>query len=332
MKVSVILPVYNAEKYLRDAVDSILAQTFRDFELIIINDGSTDGSRQIIDSYNDDRIVKVDNDGNRGLIYTLNRGVELSKGIYIARMDSDDVSLPRRFEEQVKFLNRHPSIGFLGANGYFIDKDSKPFKLQTHTLSPRFTKTSLLFTATYMHPVMMIRRDLLVENPYREHFKHIEDFDLWERLSQYNNGANLKKPLLLYRMHGDNISLINHNNSSTLQIEILNRQLDRLGLHIDNLAELEIHRSSFVGSDIDLLKLRDWFNKIIEANYIKRIYDDTSFIAFLYFRWVVACFKMKNYTFLFKSGLSVWKRPVACYYVVRLAFERYYPLKKKVLK
>ena len=79
MKVSVILPVYNAEKYLRDAVDSILAQTFRDFELIIINDGSTDGSRQIIDSYNDDRIVKVDNDGNRGLIYTLNRGVEIGR-------------------------------------------------------------------------------------------------------------------------------------------------------------------------------------------------------------------------------------------------------------
>ena len=95
-KVSVLLPVYNAEKYLQEAIDSILRQTFTDFELLLINDGSTDGSEEVIRQYHDDRIVYIKNDGNKGLIYTLNRGIEAAKGTYIARMDADDVSLPER--------------------------------------------------------------------------------------------------------------------------------------------------------------------------------------------------------------------------------------------
>ena len=107
-KVSILMPVYNAEKYLIEAVDSILNQTFRDWELIIINDGSTDRSRELLSQIADNRVIIVDNETNLGLINTLNKGINLCKGEYIARMDADDISTPERIEKQVQFMDSHP--------------------------------------------------------------------------------------------------------------------------------------------------------------------------------------------------------------------------------
>lgn len=109
------MPVYNAQEYIREAIDSILNQTFSDFEFIIINDGSTDNSVEIIKNYNDPRIVLVDNTENKGLVSVLNQGLQLAQGEYIARMDADDISLPNRFMEQVNYLDKHPQVGILGA-------------------------------------------------------------------------------------------------------------------------------------------------------------------------------------------------------------------------
>ena len=110
MLVSVILPAYNAQDTIAESIDSILNQSFRDFELIVINDGSTDATEKVIAQYDDSRIRYFANPGNQGLIYTLNRGLELSQGKYIARMDADDISLPARFEKQVRILEEHPEI------------------------------------------------------------------------------------------------------------------------------------------------------------------------------------------------------------------------------
>src|SRR5215218_8009066 len=119
-QVSVILPVYNGEAYLQEAVDSILAQTFTDFELLIINDGSTDDSERIIDSYKDSRVKHLKNEQNRGLIFSLNRGVEAAKGAYIARMDADDVALPERLEKQMQYLKQNKEVGILSCTVSFI--------------------------------------------------------------------------------------------------------------------------------------------------------------------------------------------------------------------
>ena len=120
-KVSVILPVYNAEKFLKEAIDSILNQTFTDFELLLINDGSTDRSEEIIKSYNDKRISYAKNEKNSGLINTLNRGIDLARGEYIARMDGDDIALPERFELQVKHLIKSDAA-ILATTYYSVDE------------------------------------------------------------------------------------------------------------------------------------------------------------------------------------------------------------------
>ena len=109
--ISVILPAYNAERFLEEAIDSILAQTYKNFELIVLNDGSTDRTEEIILSYNDPRIRYIKNESNLKLIKTLNKGIALARGKYIARMDADDISLPTRFEKEIEFMEIHPDIG-----------------------------------------------------------------------------------------------------------------------------------------------------------------------------------------------------------------------------
>jgi glycosyltransferase involved in cell wall biosynthesis len=124
-RISVVMSVYNGEKYLRQAIESILQQTYTDFEFIIIDDGSTDSSREIIQSYDDKRIRLVINEQNIGLTKSLNKGIRLAKGEFIARMDADDISLPQRFEKQVAYLDSHPEVGVLGTYANIIDHRGK---------------------------------------------------------------------------------------------------------------------------------------------------------------------------------------------------------------
>ncbi len=131
-KVTVLMPVYNAEKYLKTAIESILKQTFSDFELLIINDGSTDGSEEIIRSFNDKRIRLFNNEQNLGIIKTLNKGLNLAKGEYIIRMDADDISLPDRLELQVKYMEENPGIGISGTQARIFG-DTKKFTIKNFT-------------------------------------------------------------------------------------------------------------------------------------------------------------------------------------------------------
>ncbi len=124
-KVSVIMSVYNGDKYLREAIESILNQTFTDFEFIIVNDGSTDNSLEIIESYDDERIKTINNKKNIGLTKSLNKALKFAKGKYIARQDADDVSLPNRFEKQVEYLDSHPEVALVGTSVYLIDENGK---------------------------------------------------------------------------------------------------------------------------------------------------------------------------------------------------------------
>ncbi len=120
--ISVVMPVYNGAKYLKEAIESVLNQSFKDFELILINDGSTDSSESIIKSFDEPRIVYLNNGGNLGLSKSFNKGIIAAKGTYIARMDADDVSLPNRFEIQLDYLDTHPNIGVIGTNIILINE------------------------------------------------------------------------------------------------------------------------------------------------------------------------------------------------------------------
>ena len=199
--ISVLLPVYNAQDYLRESIDSILGQTFTDFELIIINDGSTDGSKAIIDSYADPRIMIIDQK-NAGLPVSLNRAIAKAKGKYLARQDADDVSLPTRLSEQAAYLESHADCALLGTWAQIIEKDNLTNRTLTHPCENGEIQIKLLFYNCFVHSSVMIRKATLnqcgiyPEDP--EKFPP-EDYDLWLRITQVAQVANLPKMLLQYR-------------------------------------------------------------------------------------------------------------------------------------
>lgn len=204
MLVSIGIPIYNAGQYLKQAIDSVLQQSFEDFELLLVNDGSTDGSLEIMKSYNDPRI-KIINDGiNKGLIFRLNEMIHLSKGMYFARMDADDIMFPDRIERQLEVLKQNFEIDIVFGDAVSIDKDN-------HILG--FKKSAeikiqddILKGICPIHPTVMAKREVLLGNPYKDGFIQMEDLELWYRLITKYRFQNLNHPLLFYREDSSNNS------------------------------------------------------------------------------------------------------------------------------
>lgn len=209
-KVSVIMSVYNAEKHLRKAIESILNQTFKDFEFIIINDGSTDTSLEIIKSYHDPRIRLIEQE-NQGLAKSLNTGIKTSQGEYIARMDADDVSLPERFQLQAEFLDNHLDHGLLGTTFFVLDEESNILTVKPVLLNDIDLRRELLYQTPFAHGSVMIRKNILKKiGPfiYRQEFDNSEDYDLWSRLAQVTKIANLPHILYMWRNNPQGITAL----------------------------------------------------------------------------------------------------------------------------
>ena len=203
-RVTVLMPAYNAGAYLRLAVDSVLSQTFADFELLIMDDGSNDGSLATVEAGRDSRIHLVHHTDNLGLIATLNSGVALARGSYLARMDADDLCEPERLERQVDYLDGHPEVGVCSTWATFIDREGQEIGvLRTATgkcLQRLFWKPSPL-----VHAAIMVRRQLLLEHPYDPTYKDAEDYELLLRLYDVTLMYNLPETLYRIRRHGGNI-------------------------------------------------------------------------------------------------------------------------------
>lgn len=198
--VSVVMPVYNGERYLKEAIDSILGQTFWGFEFIIVNDGSTDRTGELLRSYSDPRLVVIDQ-SHQGIGAALNRGIQYARGKYIARMDADDVSHPRRLQCQVEFLERHPDVALLGTSTYRIDANGQICSLWIHPTSDTDIKRELPYGNQFCHSSVMFRRAVLSRvGGYRKH--RAEDYDLWLRISERYTVANLEAPLQRIRCSG----------------------------------------------------------------------------------------------------------------------------------
>ncbi len=201
-KVSVIMSVYNAEQFLREAVQSILDQTYKGFEFIIVQDGSTDGTMDILASFADPRI-KIIHQDNIGLTKSLNKAIKISSGEYIARMDADDVSLPKRLEKQVQFLDAHEDVAMCGTQATFLEDEPRSGEIQTQfsvPLSHAAIKKSMLFHNPFIHPSIIMRATVFKKNPYNELYKHMQDYELWTRIVPFHQTANLPDVLLNYRI------------------------------------------------------------------------------------------------------------------------------------
>lgn len=203
MKISVLMSVYNAEKYLSASIDSILNQTYEDFEFIIINDCSSDHSMQILRSYQskDRRIVILDNAQNIGLTKSLNKGLTIARGEYIARMDADDISAQDRFEKQVAFLDANPDYSFVSCIGRYIDEDGKQEQLRLFPETNEEIYAMMHKVDCVMHPGVMFRReDISQIGNYCEDFRVVQDYDLWFRgMAAGYKFYNIQEPLVLFR-------------------------------------------------------------------------------------------------------------------------------------
>lgn len=233
VRVSVVLPVYNAEAYLHEAVQSVLDQSFSDFELIVLNDGSTDRSAAILESFSDPRL-QVLHQKNIGLALTLNKGISLARGEYIARQDADDISLPERFAQQVVYLDAHTSCALVGTGSLILEDRQMTARRHQHPCSNGELQMRLLFDSFFVHTSVMMRRSALTQvgtysiDPERN---PPEDFDLWLRLAREFEVANLSDPLVMYREVPSSISRV--------KAEQLNRRA--IAISADNLsAQLDL--------------------------------------------------------------------------------------------
>jgi len=223
IKISILLPVYNGERYIKETIDSLLSQTFREFELIIINDASTDRTVQIIEQYDDTRILLVNNEINRKLIYTLNRGLTLCKGKYISRIDADDIALPDRLQTQYDFMESHPETGICGCSiEIFNDKNYR--QRVDFAYSDLDVRAFAFFQSPFNHPSSMIRKSVLAQNnlSYPETYLHAEDYGLWIEMLKYTQGANIPIVLTRYRKHESSITAIDDRQTGS-RIEVLIR-------------------------------------------------------------------------------------------------------------
>lgn len=208
-KISVLMPVYNGELYLKEAIESILNQTFKDFEFIIINDGSTDNSKDIIEQYaKQDMRIRVYNQINKGLVYTLNRGLKLAQSNLIARMDADDVALSTRLEKQFTYMEKHPKVIVLGCSMRIIGQHGKHIRTNIYPIGKEF-RDRFPNECLIAHSSVMMKKDKILRlGGYNPLYTHAEDYALWLKVFTLDNNAltNLKEPLLLYRQHNTSIS------------------------------------------------------------------------------------------------------------------------------
>lgn len=199
--VSVIIPLYNSFKFLDYSLRSIINQTYDNLEIIIIDDSKNDdGSSELIASFKDSRIKYVRNKRRLGLVKSLNLGINLSSGNFIARMDGDDISHSERIERQVKYLNEHSDIGIISCNSYLINESNKVIGVIDHPYNDIDIKVKMFFDCAFVHPGVMIRRSLLDKESYDDRFFCAEDYELWSRCMNLTNFHNLKERLVKYRV------------------------------------------------------------------------------------------------------------------------------------
>jgi len=310
--VSVVMSVYNSDQYLNEAIESILNQTYKNFEFIIIDDGSTDESLEVIKKYKaeDDRIVLISRE-NKGLPYSLNEGISMAKGEYIARMDADDISLPDRLMEQVHYMVSNPGIGICGTWAEVFG-DGISFSILKHPEKHCELFPKLLFSVCFVHPSVMFRTSIIMgqSDRYNEEYVCAQDYELWLKLIKKTEFGNIPKVLLKYRQTSNSITSTMNSSKSNLRYHLLNKVFSVL------LCELNIYNNErrsklhyVVASNerlrlntVDICELNSYFKEIINANLKIDLFTHKELMLILSKKFFVAVYfeAKRNYKVLLK--------------------------------
>jgi glycosyltransferase involved in cell wall biosynthesis len=274
--VTVLMPCYNSSDYLESCIESILSQSYANFELLIVEDGSTDDTPKILKKYQDKRIRCITNIVNKGVTFSLNKGLKLAKGEYLARMDADDIMLPNRLALQVDFMEKNPDYGMVGGWHEVINQKGRVIQKLERFTDHNQLKLQMLFSNPFMHPAITIRTKLLKQLKYNEKFELCEDYELWTRVSSVAKVANLPHYLLQYRLHGNNLSNSNGELLKKNLSVLITRELDKLKVAHNN-EELVLHLamslgygSKYFNTNEKINKLNNWLDKLLIAGGISK--------------------------------------------------------------
>ena len=288
--VSVLMPAYNAADYLPGAIESVLKQTYSNFELIIVDDGSTDNSSQVVDSFYDARIRLVQSKKNEGLARVRNKLVQLATGDYFAWLDADDLALPERLQTQVEYLENNSAIGFCGSNVKTIGE--KKQHIWRYPTDSEEILAYALFANPFATSTLMVRSEFRPILKFSTDFPPAEDYEVWERLLRKTRAINLKLPLTLYRVHPGQTSKSLSENIKRAVSAVQRRQLGRL----IQATEQECETHLLLGMDWGIERTREqvnrtqaWLQRLENANQSCRIYDNEAFYRILAFFWYMTC-------------------------------------------
>lgn len=281
--ISVIMPAYNTEKYIGTAIESILQQTFEDFEFIIIDDASTDHTYDIICHYHDKRIIRIRNEKNLGVAACINKGILIAHSEFIARMDSDDISKPERFQKQMEFMNANSNLGISGTHMETIDKNGKVIKEHRKKIGNEAIKVNLFFGHTSLaHPSIIMRRKIMdmYHLRYDTAFQYAEDYDLYCRCSSFMSLDNYPECLVQYRIHSESVSQKYKQQQVIDAKAALYLHLRRLRLPF-SLDDFKIH-TQFAFPDADkkcayAKKVFEWINYLYAWNEKNNIFSKNLF-------------------------------------------------------
>lgn len=283
--VSVVVPTYNAGRYIVEAVTSILNQDFTDFELLLIDDGSSDDTSRVVEPFAaDPRVRLMRNEHNMGLIATLHRGYAECRAPLIARMDADDICDPARLGRQVVFLNHHPEVSIVGgAIRFFGNVEPNVFQFPTQHAAIR---PAMLFYCPLAHPALMFRRELIDQGliHYDDDFRHAEDYHLWSRLLLRVTSANLPEVVLDYRLHSQQVSSDSSDKQYAASLRVRRQMLMECGLTPSD-REVALHESVILERPLPMAdylhRLASWFGRLESVNASSQYWDGAALHALL---------------------------------------------------
>ena len=296
-RVTILMPVYNAAAYVREAVESILAQTFKNFELLAINDGSTDATAHILRTFDDKRVRVLDNNENLGIIQTMNLGLDAARSEYVARMDGDDICHHNRLELQVRFLDTNPGVDICGGSISVFGKGKRPSILK-HPTDDNYIRCAFLSHNPMANPTVMFRREpvLATGERYLSDFEWVEDYDFFERLSNTLRFGNLPDVLLDYRIHDTQVTQQKASAMRDGAARVRRRQLLRLMPQLTT-AQQQLHEKAI---DMDQAITKDelhhiehWLLHLSTCMGEHGGYDAQAISKFVAQRWINICNRAK---------------------------------------
>lgn len=285
--ISVIMPVYNGEKFLGESIKSILKQSLTNFEFLIINDGSTDNTESIISSFTDNRIITINQSENRGIVDALNTGIDAARGKYIARMDADDIAMEKRFERQYLFMQNHPLTAVCGTQALLINDQSEPIgELRTVTDNDDIG-VNMIFNNSFIHSSTFFKTEILKEYKYSREYQCAEDFHLFMRILLDHQIANLPDFLCCYRDHNNSTT---HTLNDKMQRSKYKTQEYLLKRLLKNKYRTAMGDILFAAGnyDFDSFKASEYgrlFNAIKQKNLECRFFNQDILAKVLYEKW-----------------------------------------------